>query len=124
MDAVQRLLANPAYHPIFATLKGARNGLVYGAKVRFPHAVVLAILFGQGGCVSTSVSIRSPVNGFEKLEDTAFGGPPRYEDTRVKPLDLRRRLQRARGCAAPITRWKGEAVGYVLCWARWWLRGF
>ena len=30
---------------------GARNGLVYGAKVRFPHALVMAILFGRGSYV-------------------------------------------------------------------------
>lgn len=28
--------------------KGARNGFVYGVKVRFPHALVMSILFGRG----------------------------------------------------------------------------
>lgn len=27
---------------------GARNGLVYGAKVRFPHALVMTLLFHSG----------------------------------------------------------------------------
>ena len=62
---------NPAYHDILTVLKvrnstfstgsrfwcltayltrsqGARNGLVYGAKIRFPHALVMTILFGRG----------------------------------------------------------------------------
>jgi peroxisomal membrane protein 4 len=27
---------------------GARNGLVYGAKVRAPHALIMTVLFGRG----------------------------------------------------------------------------
>jgi hypothetical protein len=51
MDVVQQILADPAYHDYLAILKGTRNGLVYGAKIRFPHALVMAILFGRGECV-------------------------------------------------------------------------
>ena len=39
---------NPAYHDYLAILKGARNGFVYGVKIRFPHALIMAILFGRG----------------------------------------------------------------------------
>jgi peroxisomal membrane protein 4 len=48
MSGIQHIIANPAYHDYLAILKGARNGLVYGAKVRFPHALIMAILFGRG----------------------------------------------------------------------------
>ncbi|KAI0094588.1 peroxisomal membrane protein 4 [Irpex rosettiformis] len=48
MDTVVHILADPAYHDYLAILKGARNGLVYGVKVRFPHALIMAILFGRG----------------------------------------------------------------------------
>ena len=48
MEALQAIVADPAYHDYFAILKGARNGFVYGAKVRFPHALIMAILFGRG----------------------------------------------------------------------------
>ncbi|KAG6837030.1 hypothetical protein H0H93_015893 [Arthromyces matolae] len=48
MDTLQHILTNPAYHDYLAILKGARNGFVYGVKVRFPHAVVMSILFGRG----------------------------------------------------------------------------
>ncbi|KAG5335589.1 hypothetical protein E4T56_gene13265 [Termitomyces sp. T112] len=48
MDALQGIVTNPAYHDYLAILKGARNGFVYGVKVRFPHAVVMSILFGRG----------------------------------------------------------------------------
>ncbi|KIJ68647.1 hypothetical protein HYDPIDRAFT_82708 [Hydnomerulius pinastri MD-312] len=41
-------LLNPAFHDYLAILKGARNGFVYGVKVRFPHALIMAILFGRG----------------------------------------------------------------------------
>lgn len=46
--ALLQLINNPAYHDYLAILKGARNGFVYGCKVRFPHAVIMAILFGRG----------------------------------------------------------------------------
>lgn len=64
---------NPAYHDLFTILKasphpllprsrytlrtdlpqpyvsqGFRNGIVYGAKIRFPHALVMTFLFGRG----------------------------------------------------------------------------
>ncbi|KAI0271557.1 peroxisomal membrane protein 4 [Gloeopeniophorella convolvens] len=48
MSTLQAILADPRYHDYLAILKGARNGFVYGAKVRFPHALIMAILFGRG----------------------------------------------------------------------------
>lgn len=54
MDVVQTVLANPAYNDYLSVLKGARNGLVYGAKVRFPHALIMAILFGRGEYVQSA----------------------------------------------------------------------
>ncbi|KAJ6627260.1 Tim17/Tim22/Tim23/Pmp24 family-domain-containing protein [Mycena sp. CBHHK59/15] len=48
MSALQDILDNPAAQPYLAILKGARNGFVYGVKVRFPHALVMSILFGRG----------------------------------------------------------------------------
>jgi peroxisomal membrane protein 4 len=52
MDAlaqqVNNILMEPAYRPLLAILKSARNGAVYGAKVRFPHALVMVFLFRSG----------------------------------------------------------------------------
>ncbi|KIY69662.1 peroxisomal membrane protein 4 [Cylindrobasidium torrendii FP15055 ss-10] len=48
MEALEAIATNPAYHDYLAVLKGARNGFVYGVKVRFPHALVMSILFGRG----------------------------------------------------------------------------
>ncbi|TEB12119.1 peroxisomal protein [Coprinellus micaceus] len=48
MALLNEIIANPAYHDYLAILKGARNGFVYGVKVRFPHALVMSILFGRG----------------------------------------------------------------------------
>lgn len=36
------------YHPALAIIKGLRNGAVYGAKIRFPHALVMTFLFRSG----------------------------------------------------------------------------
>ncbi|KZT20005.1 peroxisomal membrane protein 4 [Neolentinus lepideus HHB14362 ss-1] len=43
-----RLSQNPAFVECLAILHGARNGFLYGAKVRFAHALVMSILFGKG----------------------------------------------------------------------------
>ncbi|PLW09695.1 hypothetical protein PCANC_20202 [Puccinia coronata f. sp. avenae] len=45
MDSLNALISDPRYHDILAILKGARNGLVYGAKIRFPHALVMTLIF-------------------------------------------------------------------------------
>jgi peroxisomal membrane protein 4 len=42
------VLLDPANHDLLAVVKGARNGAVYGAKVRFPHALVMVFLFRSG----------------------------------------------------------------------------
>ncbi|KAJ3193645.1 Peroxisomal membrane protein 4 [Irineochytrium annulatum] len=36
------------HHDLFAIIKGFRNGAVYGAKIRAPHAFVMTFLFRQG----------------------------------------------------------------------------
>jgi hypothetical protein len=68
---ISDILANPAYHDYLAILKGARNGFVYGVKVRFPHALVMSVLFGRGRFVwnistdflSLSLTNSSPLIG-------------------------------------------------------------
>ncbi|KAI1332527.1 peroxisomal membrane protein 4 [Xylariaceae sp. FL0255] len=46
--ALERFILDPANHDLLAIVKGARNGAVYGAKVRFPHALVMVFLFRSG----------------------------------------------------------------------------
>ncbi|KAI8873907.1 peroxisomal membrane protein 4 [Ramicandelaber brevisporus] len=48
MDGVSGFLLDPRNHAILSIIKGFRNGLVYGAKVRFPHALVMTLLFRTG----------------------------------------------------------------------------
>lgn len=48
LSSINDFLLNPVFHDYLAILKGARNGFVYGVKVRFPHALVMSILFGRG----------------------------------------------------------------------------
>ncbi|CAO1624868.1 unnamed protein product [Jaminaea pallidilutea] len=47
-DSLRAIALNPAYHDVLALVKAARNGAVYGVKVRFAHSVVQSILFGRG----------------------------------------------------------------------------
>jgi len=48
MEALNSIITNPRYSEYLAILKGARNGLVYGVKIRFPHALLMSVLFGRG----------------------------------------------------------------------------
>ncbi|OAX44858.1 peroxisomal membrane protein 4 [Rhizopogon vinicolor AM-OR11-026] len=48
MSSITHWLSDPRLHDYLAIVKGARNGFVYGVKVRFPHALIMAILFGRG----------------------------------------------------------------------------
>ncbi|KIX02907.1 uncharacterized protein Z518_08850 [Rhinocladiella mackenziei CBS 650.93] len=47
-ETVESIILNPDLAPLLAILKAARNGAVYGAKVRFPHALVMVFLFRSG----------------------------------------------------------------------------
>ncbi len=104
MSAIHAILSNPKYHDYLAILKGARNGFVYGVKVRFPHALIMAILFGRGEYVLFSgiaslVLFFSPsillthlesliILFFFQLVDAAQSHFPRDEDTRDKSLPI------------------------------------
>ncbi|KAI8915287.1 hypothetical protein PhCBS80983_g01396 [Powellomyces hirtus] len=48
LDSFNALLASGQHHDILSIIKGFRNGAVYGAKVRFPHALVMTLLFRTG----------------------------------------------------------------------------
>ncbi|XP_063153295.1 peroxisomal membrane protein 4 [Candoia aspera] len=45
---INSLLQQRKYQTALAVLKGFRNGAVYGAKVRAPHALVMTFLFKSG----------------------------------------------------------------------------
>jgi peroxisomal membrane protein 4 len=47
-SALERFILDPSNRDLLAIVKGARNGAVYGAKVRFPHALVMVFLFRSG----------------------------------------------------------------------------
>ncbi|GAD94133.1 peroxisomal membrane protein [Paecilomyces variotii No. 5] len=48
MERLNAIVLDPDLAPFLAIIKGARNGAVYGAKVRFPHALVMIFLFRSG----------------------------------------------------------------------------
>ncbi|ODV90973.1 hypothetical protein CANCADRAFT_31773 [Tortispora caseinolytica NRRL Y-17796] len=45
---LDEFIADPKNHDILSVLKGARNGFVYGFKVRVTHSIVMALLFKKG----------------------------------------------------------------------------
>ncbi|RDW60234.1 peroxisomal membrane protein 24 [Coleophoma crateriformis] len=46
--ALESIILDPKYADVLSIVKGARNGAVYGCKVRFPHALVMIFLFRSG----------------------------------------------------------------------------
>ncbi|XP_077108072.1 peroxisomal membrane protein 4 [Ranitomeya variabilis] len=48
LRAVNELLKRRRYRAALAVIKGFRNGAVYGAKIRAPHALVMTFLFKSG----------------------------------------------------------------------------
>jgi len=47
-SAINSFILDPNHHDILTLVKGVRNGIVYGSKVRFPHALVMIFLFRSG----------------------------------------------------------------------------
>ncbi|XP_043837015.1 peroxisomal membrane protein 4 isoform X2 [Dromiciops gliroides] len=63
--AVNTLLRKRRYHAALAVLKGFRNGAVYGAKIRAPHALVMTFLFRRGrACVPCNLVSRDRPSSF------------------------------------------------------------
>lgn len=60
---VESLVLDPQLADLFAIVKGARNGFTYGAKIRFPHALVyvlaMATLFGPWGKIRMADNSRA-----------------------------------------------------------------
>ncbi|RJE23246.1 Peroxisomal membrane protein [Aspergillus sclerotialis] len=48
MSRLDTFVTNPDFAPVLSLVKGVRNGVVYGSKVRFPHALVMIFLFRSG----------------------------------------------------------------------------
>ncbi|RPA77873.1 peroxisomal membrane protein 4 [Ascobolus immersus RN42] len=42
------ILLDPNNATLLSLVKGVRNGIVYGSKIRFPHALVMVMLFRSG----------------------------------------------------------------------------
>jgi peroxisomal membrane protein 4 len=51
------VILDEKYHDVLTLVKGFRNGLVYGAKVRFPHALVMMFLFRTGTAREKAIMI-------------------------------------------------------------------
>ncbi|PHH72125.1 hypothetical protein CDD80_4759 [Ophiocordyceps camponoti-rufipedis] len=47
-EALESIVVDARYHDLLSLVKTARNGAVYGTKVRFPHALVMIFLFRSG----------------------------------------------------------------------------
>lgn len=45
------VLTNPLYRPLLEIVRSSRNGIVYGGKIRFSHALVINLLYRSGPIV-------------------------------------------------------------------------
>jgi len=59
-DALTAIVLDPKYHDVLALVKGFRNGIVYGWKVRFPHALVMTFLFRSQKYALSVLSLHPP----------------------------------------------------------------
>lgn len=57
LDTVTEFINTPQHRGVLGIVKGFRNGLVYGTKVRFPHALVMTLLFRSGTLKEKAVHI-------------------------------------------------------------------
>ncbi|KAK9479789.1 Tim17/Tim22/Tim23/Pmp24 family-domain-containing protein [Lipomyces japonicus] len=46
--SLDKIVLDPKYHDLLCIVKGVRNGVVYGSKIRFSHALVMTFLFRNG----------------------------------------------------------------------------
>lgn len=45
---ITQFILKKSNHELLSLIKGIRNGIVYGVKIRFPHALVMTLLFREG----------------------------------------------------------------------------
>jgi len=57
LSTINAILRDPRLKFIFSALKGLRNGAVYGARIRAPHALVMTFLFAKGRLLDKLLSI-------------------------------------------------------------------
>ncbi|KAJ2760529.1 hypothetical protein H4S06_001677 [Coemansia sp. BCRC 34490] len=57
MDSINAIVLKPQLHEVLSLVKGFRNGVVYGTKIRFPHALVMTLLFRTGSVQDKAVAI-------------------------------------------------------------------
>jgi hypothetical protein len=74
---LEEIVKDPKYHDILSLVKTARNGAVYGTKVRFPHALVMIFLFRSGTYVHHPVLLVL-LHLLSFATDSPFG-PPRNQ---------------------------------------------
>ena len=48
MDVINSMIASGTYNPLLDAVKGFRNGIVYGTRVRAPHALLMTLLWSRG----------------------------------------------------------------------------
>ena len=62
MSTIDSIINDPHYHELFSIIKGVRNAIVYGVKIRFPHAVIMSLLFGKGELVNILFRLRLSIH--------------------------------------------------------------
>eukprot|EP01012_Entosiphon_sulcatum_P050139 TRINITY_DN68911_c0_g1_i1.p1 TRINITY_DN68911_c0_g1~~TRINITY_DN68911_c0_g1_i1.p1 ORF type:complete len:199 (-),score=23.94 TRINITY_DN68911_c0_g1_i1:14-610(-) len=58
-QALLQFLLSPQNQKALSLIKALRNGVVYGTKIRFPHALVMTLLFRNGSLQDKATSIIS-----------------------------------------------------------------
>lgn len=111
--AIQSFINNPAYYDALSLLKGARNGLVYGAKIRFPHALVIAILFGRGECVDPLSQYQLDLADLLQLEVAGTDYLPPDQSARHESHEICHTIQNYDACTEEDQPRQRAALGHI-----------
>lgn len=73
MESINAILNSGQYHDQLTLLKAIRNGIVYGCKIRFPHALVMTLLWRRGSLQSmVRIILRATYQHAKNLGQFAF----------------------------------------------------
>ncbi|KAI9838694.1 MAG: hypothetical protein M1819_005008 [Sarea resinae] len=106
-DVLNRIILDPNNAEILSVVKAARNGAVYGAKVRFPHALVMVFLFRSASYVSSMpLSSLRPSQSDSRSNSTLLTPNPLSSFRDKIRLVLKATRQHARNLATYATIYK------------------
>jgi peroxisomal membrane protein 4 len=87
-DAATAFILDPSNHDLLTLVKGIRNGIVYGTKVRFPHALVYVPAFASISANAAQHDLPLPLRNVSAHAPPSSGPPANLPRIRHKLLQV------------------------------------